>query len=490
MVQQLETGQTGNHPESDENGRGQLQEKDNFFNMVKRFFAEHEGLKDHAQKCLGGLRQLQEYFQGCSNGAKDVISHAHAFKTVAKRMSLLKSLLESVVNELGRPLKEDESDTEGNEDFPLEASIRPEMSWDDYEREVAYKAFKGDVEDILQQIETDKKRFDKKAEEFLEVKRAHMALKKVRKRTRQGIERALTQNEIEGFHEEESPENDQGGSQQTNTRMHGRHGEDLLEVIKQLLDQNRQELELKMSGHFNSLEKTIKQHAQPVVLPDERRQNFATENAKDAIDGKYAIGELDLVKKKLSDVQKSIKHLIGSLEETEREKNSVESKMDLLNGELSRKESQCEAISEDLKRATRAASEHEISFRNRLDALSSEKDQINSELRRMVGILKEKELELVAKSQQLKHLQTAFKDEERAMKNKLDSLEQENNSLWLDYKEADKRAEIKEKEFKELSERLKKSQGYIHSVFSSLTNMDDELQKARDIEVFSEQEFN
>lgn len=491
MVQQLETGQKGNQPESDGNlRRGQLLEKENFFNMVKRFFTEHEGLKDHAQKCLGDLRQLQEYFQGCSNGAKDVISHAHVFETVAKRMSLLKSLLESVVNELGRPLKEEESDIEGNEDFPLEASIRAEMSWDNYEREVAYKAFKGDVEGILQQIETDKKRFEKKAEELHEVKRAHMALKKVRKRSRQVIERALAQNEIEDFHEEGPREDNQTGSQETNTLMDSRDGEDLVEVIKQLLDKNREELELKMSGYFNSLENTIRQHAQPVVSPDETRQKFGSENVKDAIDGKYAIGELDLVKRKLSDVQKSIKHLIGSLAEIEHEKNSVESKMDLLNGELSRKQSQYDAISEDLKRATKTASEHEISFRNRLDALSSEKDQINSELRRMVGILKEKELELIAKSQQLKNLQTAFEDEERALKNKLDSLEQENNSLWLDYKEADKRAEIKEKEFKELSERLKKSQGYIHSVFSSLTNMDDELQKARDIEVFSEQEYN
>ena len=479
MVLQLENEQKGNQSESDENRRGQLQEKEDFFIMVKRFFTEHEGLKDHAQKCLGDLQQLQVYFQGCSNGAKDVISNAHAFETVAKRMSVLKSLLESVVNELGRPLKEEESETEGNEDSPFESSIRAEMSWDNYEREAAYKAFKGDVEDIIQQIETDKKRSEKKAEEFHEVKKAHMALRKVRKRSRQAIERAVAQNEIEDYHEEEP--------QQMNTRM---DGEELVEVIKQLLDQNREEMELKMSGHFISLENTIKQQVQPAMLPEERRQKFGSENVKDAIDGKYAIGELDLVKRKLSDVQKSIKHLIGSLAEVEHEKNSVESKMDLLNGELNRKESQYEAISEDLKRATKTASEHEISLRNRLDALSSEKDEINSELRRMVAILKEKELELVAKSQKLKHLQTAFKDEERAMKNKLDSLEQENNGLWLDYKEAEKRAEIKEKEFKELSERLKKSQGYIHSVFSSLTNMDDELQKARDIEVFSEQEFN
>ena len=489
MVQQLENEQNGNQSESDENRRGQLQEKDNFFDMVKRFFMEHEGLKDHAQKCLSDLQQLQIYFQGCSNGAKDVISNADAFETVAKRMLLLKSLLESVVNELERPLKEEESVAEENEGCLLEASIRTEMSWDDYDREVAFKAFKGDVDDILQQLETDQKQSEKKAEELHEVKRAHLALRKVRKRSRQAIERTLMQNEVEEFHEEEPGEDNQKGPQEKNTRMDSRDGEDLVEMIKQLLDQNREQMELKMSGYFNSLENTIKQHVQPVLLPDERSQKFGSENVKEAIDGKYAIDEMDLVKRKLTDVQKSIKHLIGSLAKVEHEKNSVESKVDLLNGELTQKQSQYEAVSDDLKRATETASEHEISFRNRLDALSSEKDQINSELRRMVGILKEKELELVVRSQQLKHLQTAFKDQERAMKNKLDSLEQENNGLWLDYKEADKRAEIKEKEFKELSERLKKSQGYIHSVFSSLTNMDDELQKARDIEVFSEQEF-
>lgn len=486
MVQQLENEQNGNQSESDENRREQLQEKENFFDMVKRFFMEHESLKDHAHKCLSDLQQLQIYFQGCSNGAKDVISNADAFETVAKRMLLLKSLLESVVNELERPLKEEENVAEENEGCLLEASIRAEMSWDDYEREVSFKAFKGDVEDILQQLETDQKQSEKKAEELHEVKRAHLALRKVRKRSRQAIERTLMQNEVEEFHEEEPGEDNQKGPQEKNTRMDSRD----VEMIKQLLNQNREQMEFKMSGYFNSLENTIKQqHVQPVLLPDERSQKFSSENVKEAIDGKYAIDELDLVKRKLTDVQKSIKHLIGSLAEVEHEKNSVESKVDLLNGELTQKQSQYEAVSEDLKRATETASEHEISFRNRLDALSSEKDQINSELRRMVGILKEKELELVVRSQQLKHLQTAFKDQERAMKNKLDSLEQENNGLWLDYKEADKRAEIKEKEFKELSERLKKSQGYIHSVFSSLTNMDDELQKARDIEVFSEQEF-
>ena len=489
VVQQIENEQRGNKTERDDNRTRQMRETENFFNMVKRFFTQNEGLKEHAQKCLSDLEQLQEYLQSCSNGAREVIRHADAFEPVAKRMSLLKSLLESVVNEFGRPLKEEESDTDGNEDSPMEASMRAELSWDDYDREVAFNAFKDNVEDIIQQIDKGKKMSERKAEEFHEVKRAHTALKRVRKRSRQAIERAVVQSEIEDLYEEGPPENTQKGSQQKNTRMDCWSDGELVEVIKHLLDQNREELEIKMSENFNRLENTIKQQrVQPNVLSDERKQTIGTDCVKEAMDGKYAIGELDLVKRKLSDVQKSIKHLIGSLAEVEHEKKTAESKMDLLNGELHRKESQYEAKCEDLKRVAKTASEHEVSFRNRLELLASEKDEINSELRRIVGVLKEKELELVERSQQLKHLQTNYTDKERSMKSKLDALEQENNGLWLDYKEADKRAEIKEKEFKELADRLKKSQGYMHSVFSSLTNMDDELQRARDIEVFCEQD--
>lgn len=396
-------------------------------------------------------------------------------------MSLLKTLLESVVDEFVRPLNGEEIDTEGSEDPPVEANIRAEMSWDNYEREAAFRAFKDGVEDILHQIDQDKKLTAKKAEELHEVKRAHLALKKVRKRSLQAIERALTQGGFEHLEEMGPPENVLKGSRMDR--------EDLLDVIKDLLNQNREDLESKMDEHFKRLENTLnyqRAHVQ-TAFPDDRRQQTSAENFKDAIDGKFAIGELDIVKRKLSDVQKSIKHLLGSLAETEKEKKTVESKIDLLNGELGRKESHYEARCEDLRRAVKTASEQEVSLRGRIDGLTSEKDELNSELRRVVGVLKKKELELVEKSQELRHLQTAHKEEQRAMKNKMASLEQENDGFWLDFKEADKRAEIKEKEFKELVDRLKASQGYLHSMFNSLSNMDDELQKARDIEVYSEQ---
>jgi len=78
-------------------------------------------------------------------------------------------------------------------------------------------------------------------------------------------------------------------------------------------------------------------------------------------------------------------------------------------------------------------------------------------------------------------VQAACKDEKRGLQNRLTSLEQENDGLWLECKEADKRAEIKDREFKELVDRLKASQGYLNTMFNSLSSMDDELQRARDI---------
>lgn len=389
------------------------------------------------------------------------------------------------MDEFARPLNNTEREAkDGNEDSPFEPCIKAEMSWDNYEREMAFKAFKGDVEDLLQQLENDKKLAEKKAEELHEVKRAHLALKKVRKRSRQAIERALELEEMETLHEVGPRENVPGGSQKASSRM---DFENLVDVIRDLVSQNREELETKMGEYFKRLENSLNsQRGQHVSYPDQRSQKAGVENFKDVIDGKFAIGELDIAKRSLSDVQKSIKHLIGSLTETEKEKKSVESKIDLLNGELCRKQSQYEATSEDLKRIAKTASEREVSLRSNIEGLTSEKDELNSELRRVVGVLKKKELELVEKAQELRHVQNTYKDEQRTMQNKMAALEQENDGLWLDYTEANKRAEIKEKEFKELVERLKASQGYLHTMFNSLTNMDDELQKAREIQVFSD----
>lgn len=389
------------------------------------------------------------------------------------------------MDEFARPLNNTEREAkDGNEDSPFEPCIKAEMSWDNYEGEMAFKAFKGDVEDLLQQLENDKKLAEKKAEELHEVKRAHLALKKVRKRSRQAIERALELEEMETLHEVGPRENVPGGSQKASSRM---DFENLVDVIRDLVSQNREELETKMGEYFKRLENSLNsQRGQHVSYPDQRSQKAGVENFKDVIDGKFAIGELDIAKRSLSDVQKSIKHLIGSLTETEKEKKSVESKIDLLNGELCRKQSQYEATSEDLKRIAKTASEREVSLRSNIEGLTSEKDELNSELRRVVGVLKKKELELVEKAQELRHVQNTYKDEQRTMQNKMAALEQENDGLWLDYTEANKRAEIKEKEFKELVERLKASQGYLHTMFNSLTNMDDELQKAREIQVFSD----
>lgn len=62
MVQKLETEQRVQRQEKGEL-EGKLRETENFFNMVKRFFTEHETLKDYAQICLRDLQQLQRYFQ-------------------------------------------------------------------------------------------------------------------------------------------------------------------------------------------------------------------------------------------------------------------------------------------------------------------------------------------------------------------------------------------------------------------------------------------
>ena len=255
----------------------------------------------------------------------------------------------------------------------------------------------------------------------------------------------------------------------------------LIDVIRDLISGHLEEQEMKMGENFKRLEnKIITQRCHLVPVMDNLKQPGA-ENFKDVADGRFAIGELEIVRRKVLDVQKSIKQLVGSLAETDKEKKSVESKIDSLNGELCRKESLYRDKCEDMKRATKTASENEVTLRSRIEGLTIEKDELNAELRRVAAVLKKKEVELVEKCQELKHVQAACKDEKRGLQNRLTSLEQENDGLWLECKEADKRAEIKDREFKELVDRLKASQGYLNTMFNSLSSMDDELQRARDI---------
>jgi len=63
IVQKLETEQQANKQDRGEPMRGKLRETENFFTMVRKFFTEHEALKEYAQNCLHDLLQLQRYFQ-------------------------------------------------------------------------------------------------------------------------------------------------------------------------------------------------------------------------------------------------------------------------------------------------------------------------------------------------------------------------------------------------------------------------------------------
>lgn len=63
MVQKLETEQQASKQRIEETRTERLRETENFFTMVKRFFTEHEALKEYAQNCLRDLHQLQQYFQ-------------------------------------------------------------------------------------------------------------------------------------------------------------------------------------------------------------------------------------------------------------------------------------------------------------------------------------------------------------------------------------------------------------------------------------------
>lgn len=89
------------------------------------------------------------------------------------------------------------------------------------------------------------------------------------------------------------------------------------------------------------------------------RKEFGVENFKDVMDGRFVIGELEIVRCKIFDVQKSIKYFVGFLVEIEKEKKFVEFKIDLLNGEFCWKELLYKEKCEDLKRVVKIVIEYE-----------------------------------------------------------------------------------------------------------------------------------
>ena len=69
IVQKLEIEQRSNKQDRGEPKGAKLRETENFFTMVRKFFIEHEALKDYAQNCLHDLLQLQRYFQVSPKGS-------------------------------------------------------------------------------------------------------------------------------------------------------------------------------------------------------------------------------------------------------------------------------------------------------------------------------------------------------------------------------------------------------------------------------------
>ena len=75
IVQKLETEQRASKRSKEEPIGEKMRETETFFNMVKRFFTEHETLRDYVKNCLRDLHQLQRYFQvGCHRLRKEELT--------------------------------------------------------------------------------------------------------------------------------------------------------------------------------------------------------------------------------------------------------------------------------------------------------------------------------------------------------------------------------------------------------------------------------
>ena len=103
---------------------------------------------------------------------------------------------------------------------------------------------------------------------------------------------------------------------------------------------------------------------------------------------------------------------------------------------------------------------------------------------KVIEKLKQKELELVGQSKKLRDLQARATDEEATLRKNNEALQADNDALWEDYREANKQAERREADVRGIMQNLKTSEAQLIAIFHRLRNVDEDVRRARDRQVY------
>ncbi|XP_032242067.2 centromere protein F [Nematostella vectensis] len=352
-----------------------------------------------------------------------------------------------------------DSESDGAKDSP-----RKDLSWDNFEAENAFQPFKKEVDSVVRQI-------DQNADKAEGKRNCH---------------KKMTRSKSEGS--EEHLEEDESNEKQLDSA-------EIANILKGLLVENNDVIFERMKRHFTEIERLMLSNASNKDSELQRkkvnkeqsssdREDFKDDDVgaletRSVQDGRYAMEEIEIMRRKMADIQKSIKQLISSTESAEKKRVIAHSHLSLLENEFKEKESHYEMRCGELESAVRTASQQGIALQRQLSNLRTEKDDIQCDFQEVLQALKMKEMELVKATQQLGHMEAEHRENEAKLRNKIEALEQENEVIWQDFTDASHKAQEKDTEFRGVVDQLKNSEKSVLELFNSLGNIDDQLQRAK-----------
>lgn len=201
-------------------------------------------------------------------------------------------------------------------------------------------------------------------------------------------------------------------------------------------------------------------------------------------EGQDAYQELENVKKRISHVQKIVQHLSTKSQVVEDEKDEAYAHIDRLSSHVLTLQSDHELRCKELEENLKSLSDREISLQRKCSHLELERDEIDSEMRSSTRTHQQKELELLKAIKKIRKMQTESEKAEAKLKSENEELRKQNCSIWKDYEATSMELEEKDKELKNLMGSMKNTEHSLISLFNTIGNIDDFLQRARDMNLF------
>lgn len=458
---------------------------------------EHEMVQRGVNKCYSTVKSIkqvinsqvpdtenQDSMSKLYSNVECLCSQLKAVKGIGQRCATsVKSQIESITGYL-EEIKE--RNTEVQDEQKDSRSPGRELSWDNFESERAYQVFKATVDPLIKEIEDEGEDIAKECEGLQPTTNKLKDL-------RQGSQTDRQVN-IESL--DSRPECNEGKPDGTENIL---QLDDFVDVLRTLMDENNDLLTERMESMLQHFESNIMKNIAAIHLQKERQQNkqniTASAQTSDSEDDIVAVNhpveeeilvfeELEMIKRKISGVQKLVKHLMSSIETTKQEKEEAASHIDLLTNQMRKMSSHHEIRYTELERTMRTASERELSLQRQINGLQTEKEGISCMNKESFENLRQKEQELAKLSQEIKNIQAKSKENEHKLKNKIEVLQGEKTCVWHDYMEASKEARERKNEIESLIAKMKKTEVSLMSLFNTIGNIDDFLQRAKEMNLF------